>query len=87
MEVKQLDTNLGCPRQNVVLKHGIDKHNRSEIVNRINESGHKVQAQIQGDKERVIGKKNEDLHEEMALQRRAELGVPESETARTSGRS
>src|SRR5687768_1760862 len=45
IEVKDVDTNLGGARQNVVLKHGIDKDNGREIVKRIKESGLKVQAQ------------------------------------------
>ena len=76
MEVKDVDTNLGGARQNVVLKHGIDKDNGREIVKRLKESGLKVQAQIQGDKVRVTGKKKDDLQAAMALLRKAELGVP-----------
>jgi uncharacterized protein YajQ (UPF0234 family) len=76
IEVKDVDTNLGGARQNVVLKHGIDKDNGREIVKRIKESGLKVQAQMQGDKVRVTGKKKDDLQAAMALLRRAELGVP-----------
>lgn len=76
MEVKDVDTNLGGARQTVVLKHGIDKDNGREIVKRLKESGLKVQAQIQGDKVRVTGKKKDDLQAAMALLRKAELGVP-----------
>jgi uncharacterized protein YajQ (UPF0234 family) len=76
MEVKDVDTNLGGARQNVILKHGIDKDNGREVVKRLKESGLKVQAQIQGDKVRVIGKKKDDLQAAMALLRKAELGVP-----------
>jgi uncharacterized protein YajQ (UPF0234 family) len=36
----------------------------------------KVQAQIQGEKVRVIGKKRDDLQEAIAFLRKAELGVP-----------
>jgi len=36
----------------------------------------KVQAQIQGDKVRVSGKKRDELHEAIAAQRRAEFDVP-----------
>jgi len=76
MEVKDVDTNLGGARQGVTLKHGIDKDNGREIVKRLKESGLKVQAQMQGDKVRVTGKKKDDLQAAMALLRRAELGVP-----------
>jgi uncharacterized protein YajQ (UPF0234 family) len=76
MDVKDVDTNLGGARQSVVLKHGIDKDNGREIVKRLKESGLKVQAQIQGDKVRVTGKKKDDLQAAMALLRQAQLGVP-----------
>ena len=76
MEVKDVDTNLGGARQKVVLKHGIDKDNGRDIVKQLKESGLKVQAQIQGDKVRVIGKKKDDLQAAMALLRKSELGVP-----------
>ncbi len=76
MEVKDVDRNLGGARQTVVLKHGIDKDNGREIVRLLKESGLKVQAQIQGDKVRVTGRKKDDLQAAMAALRRAELGVP-----------
>ena len=47
-----------------------------EIVKLVKESGLKVQAQVQGDKVRVTGRKKDDLQAAMALLRRAELGVP-----------
>jgi cyclic-di-GMP-binding protein len=76
MDVKDIDTNLGGTRQTVLLKHGIDKDNGREVVKRLKESGLKVQAQIQGDKVRVTGKKRDDLQAAMALLRAAEFGVP-----------
>lgn len=76
MEVKDVDRNLGGARQTVVLKHGIDKDVAREIVKLVKESGLKVQAQVQGDKVRVTGRKKDDLQAAMALLRRAELGVP-----------
>jgi uncharacterized protein YajQ (UPF0234 family) len=76
IEVKDIDTNLGGARQNVVLKHGIDKDNGREIVKKLKESGLKLQAQIQGDKVRVTGKKKDDLQAAMALLRQAGLDVP-----------
>jgi hypothetical protein len=76
MEVKDIDKNLGGARQTVVLKHGIDKDNGREIVKKLKDSGLKLQAQIQGDKVRVTGKKKDDLQAAMALLRGAGLGVP-----------
>ena len=76
MDVKDVDKNLGGARQNVVLKHGIDHEIGKQIVRQLKDSGLKVQAQIQGDKVRVTGKKKDDLQAAIALLRKAELGVP-----------
>ena len=76
MDVKDVDKNLGGARQNVVLKHGIDHEIGKQIVRQLKDSGLKVQAQIQGDKVRVTGKKKDDLQAAIALLRKSELGVP-----------
>jgi uncharacterized protein YajQ (UPF0234 family) len=76
LEIKDIDKNLGGARQSVVLKHGIDHEIGKTIVKQLKESGLKVQAQIQGDKVRVTGKKRDDLQEAIALLRKSELGVP-----------
>jgi uncharacterized protein YajQ (UPF0234 family) len=56
-------------RQEVKLKQGLDQKEAKDIVKRIKDSKHKVQAQIQGDKVRVTGKKRDDLQSIMALLR------------------
>ncbi|MCS2609972.1 YajQ family cyclic di-GMP-binding protein [Halomonas dongshanensis] len=56
-------------RQDVVLKQGLDQAEAKDIVKRIKASKLKVQAQIQGDKVRVTGKKRDDLQSVMALLR------------------
>lgn len=56
-------------RQEVILKQGLDQKEAKEIVKRIKESKLKVQAQIQGEKVRVTGKKRDDLQAVMALLR------------------
>lgn len=76
LEVKDIDKNLGGARQNAVLKHGIDHEIGKKIVKQLKDAGLKVQAQIQGDKVRVTGKKKDDLQAAIALLRKAELGVP-----------
>ncbi len=54
-------------RQEVKLKQGLDQQEAKDIVKRIKDSKQKVQAQIQGDKVRVTGKKRDDLQSIMAL--------------------
>ena len=76
VEVKDPEVNLAGARQKVILKHGIDQESAKKIVKSLKDSGLKVQAQIQGEKVRVTGKKRDDLQEAIAHLRRAELGVP-----------
>ena len=59
-----------------MLKHGIDAETGRKVSRLIKDSKLKVQAQIQGDKVRVAGKKRDDLQEAMAVLRRADVSVP-----------
>ncbi|WP_299236080.1 YajQ family cyclic di-GMP-binding protein [uncultured Halomonas sp.] len=56
-------------RQEAQLKQGLDQKEAKDIVKRIKDSKLKVQAQIQGEKVRVTGKKRDDLQAVMALLR------------------
>ncbi len=56
-------------RQEVHLKQGLDAKEAKDVVKRIKDSKLKVQAQIQGEKVRVTGKKRDDLQAVMALLR------------------
>jgi uncharacterized protein YajQ (UPF0234 family) len=76
IEEKDIETNLAEARQKVALKNGIDQDSARKIVKSLKEAGLKVQAQIQGDKVRVIGKKRDDLQDAIAYLRKSELGVP-----------
>jgi cyclic-di-GMP-binding protein len=76
LDVKDAETNLNEARQKVVLKHGIDQESARKITKSLKESGLKVQAQIQGDKVRVTGKKRDDLQDAIAHLRKADIGVP-----------
>jgi cyclic-di-GMP-binding protein len=76
LEVKDPETNLNEARQKVILKQGIDADTARKIVKLLKESGLKVQAQTQGEKVRVTGKKRDDLQMAIAHLRKAEVGVP-----------
>ncbi|MBB3142907.1 YajQ family cyclic di-GMP-binding protein [Halomonas organivorans] len=54
-------------RQTVRLKQGLEQKEAKDIVKRIKDTKLKVQAQIQGEKVRVTGKKRDDLQKIMAL--------------------
>ncbi len=76
MEVKDPEVNLARAKQLVIMKHGIDADAGRKVSKLIKESKLKVQAQVQGDKVRVIGKKRDDLQEAIAFLRQADVGVP-----------
>jgi cyclic-di-GMP-binding protein len=76
LEVKEPQTNLAAARQEVLLRHGIDQDSGKKITRLIKDSTLKVQASVQGDKVRIVGKKRDDLQAAMALLRGAKLEVP-----------
>jgi uncharacterized protein YajQ (UPF0234 family) len=76
LDVQVPQVNLAKATQPVVLKAGIDADSGRKLARLIKDSKLKVQAQLQGDKLRVTGKKRDDLQEAIAVLRRAEVGVP-----------
>ncbi len=76
LEVKDPVVNLASAKQQVVLRHGIDQETGKKVSRLLKDSRLKVQAQIQGDKVRVTGKKLDDLQEAIALLRKGEFDVP-----------
>jgi cyclic-di-GMP-binding protein len=76
LDVKDPEVNLARARQLVILKHGIDAESGRKVSRLIKDSKLKVQAQIQGDKVRITGKKRDDLQEAIAFLRKADVGVP-----------
>ena len=69
MDVKDAVLSGVKARQEVELKQGLDQAEAKDVVKRIKSSKLKVQAQIQGEKVRVTGKKRDDLQSVMALLR------------------
>ena len=63
-------------RQKYHLIQGIARDSSKKIVKIVKETKLKVQAQIQGDKIRINGKKRDDLQHIMKKLREAELGLP-----------
>jgi uncharacterized protein YajQ (UPF0234 family) len=76
LEVKDPEVNLARAKQSVILKHGIDADAGRKVTKLIKDSKLKVQAQVQGDKVRITGKKRDDLQEAIAFLRKSEVGVP-----------
>ena len=75
LELKEPQTNLAAAQQEVLLKQGIDQDSGKKITRLIKDSTLKVQASLQGDKVRIVGKKRDDLQAAMALLRAAKLEV------------
>ena len=76
LDVQDPEVNLARAKQAVVLKRGIDADAGRKVSKLIKESKLKVQAQIQGDKVRVTGKKRDDLQEAIAFLRKSDVGLP-----------
>jgi hypothetical protein len=76
LEIKDPVVNLAKAKQDVVLRHGIDADTGKKVARLLKDSKLKVQAQIQGDKVRVSGKKRDDLQEAIAFLRKSEFDVP-----------
>lgn len=76
LEVKDSEINLARAKQLAILKQGIDADTGRKVSKLIKESKLKVQAQIQGEKVRIIGKKRDDLQEAIAFLRKADVGMP-----------
>jgi uncharacterized protein YajQ (UPF0234 family) len=76
LDPKEPQTTLSAAHQEIVLKHGIDADSGRKIARLIKDSKLKVQASLQGDKVRIIGKQRDDLQAAMALLRGAKFEVP-----------
>jgi uncharacterized protein YajQ (UPF0234 family) len=76
LEYGDVETNLAQARQKITVKQGIEQPVAKKIVAAIKAAKIKVEAQINGDKLRVTGKKRDDLQMAIALLRKSEFDVP-----------
>ena len=76
LDVGDPETNLGGSRQKITVKQGIEQPVAKKLVAALKEARLKVEAQINGDKLRVTGKKRDDLQLAMALLRKSEVELP-----------
>ncbi len=76
LEFGEVESNLAGARQKVTVKQGIEQKQAKQIVAKIKEAKIKVEAQINGDKLRISGKKRDDLQDTMALLKKTEFEVP-----------
>jgi hypothetical protein len=76
LDVAEPEVNLGGARQKVTVKQGIEQPVAKKLVAELKAAKLKVEAQINGDKLRVTGKKRDDLQLAMALLRKSTAEVP-----------
>ncbi|HEY4091726.1 MAG TPA: YajQ family cyclic di-GMP-binding protein [Luteibacter sp.] len=76
LDVGKLETNLAEARQKVTVKQGIEQPIAKKIIAKLKEAKLKVEAQINGEKVRVTGKKRDDLQDAIALLRKADFELP-----------
>lgn len=76
LDVGKVETNLAEARQKVTVKQGIEQPIAKKIIAKIKEAKLKVEAQINGEKLRVTGKKRDDLQDAIALLRKSDFELP-----------
>jgi hypothetical protein len=76
LDLGESEVNLAGARRVITLKQGIEQAVAKKLVAQIKEAKLKVEAQIQGDKLRVTGKKRDDLQLAIALLRKAPIELP-----------
>ncbi|MGQ0619708.1 MAG: YajQ family cyclic di-GMP-binding protein [Panacagrimonas sp.] len=76
IEVADPEVNLAGARQKITVKQGIEQPIAKKIVAKLKDARLKVDAQINGDKLRVNGKKRDDLQSAIALLKKSELELP-----------
>jgi hypothetical protein len=76
LDVGDPETNLGGSRQKIIVKQGIEQPVAKKLVAELKAAKLKVEAQINGDKLRVSGKKRDDLQLAMAVLRKADVELP-----------
>ena len=76
LEFGDVETNLAGARQKVSVKQGIERDLAKKLQGAIKDAKLKVEAQLNGDKLRVTGKKRDDLQAAMALLRATEFALP-----------
>ncbi len=76
LDVAEPETNLGGSRQKITVKQGIEQPVAKKLVATLKAAKLKVEAQINGDKLRVSGKKRDDLQQAMAVLRGADVDLP-----------
>ncbi len=76
LKIDEPETSGSQAKQKVTLRHGLESDLAKKLVKKIKDSKLKVQAQIQGEKIRVSGKKRDDLQQVISNLKAAEVDMP-----------
>ena len=76
LDIAEPEINLATAKQKITVKQGIEQPVAKKIVAAIKAAKLKVEAQINGEKLRVTGKKRDDLQTAIALLRKSEFELP-----------
>jgi hypothetical protein len=68
--------NLSEARRKITIKQGIEQAVAKRLVASLKQAKLKVEAQINGEKLRVTGKKRDDLQSAIALLRKCDIDLP-----------
>lgn len=70
------DASMGTVRQRAKIVQGIESEKAKQIVKAIKDAKLKVQASIQSDQVRVVGRSKDDLQKAMAIVKGNDYGIP-----------
>jgi cyclic-di-GMP-binding protein len=76
LDVAEPESNLAGARQKITVKQGIEQPVAKKLIAELKAAKLKVEAQINGEKLRVTGKKRDDLQAAIALLRSSKAEVP-----------
>ncbi len=76
LEYGDIEETNNRAKQTIAIKKGIDTELAKKIVKLVKETKMKVQANIQGDQIRIMGKKRDDLQEAIAKIKEAKYALP-----------
>ncbi len=76
LDASDPEVNLGGARQKITVKQGIEQPTAKKLVAALKAAKLKVEAQINGDKLRISGKKRDDLQAAMAVLRKTDVELP-----------
>jgi cyclic-di-GMP-binding protein len=76
LDLGAVESNISESRRKLTIKQGIEQAQAKKLVAALKDAKLKVDAQIQGDKLRVTGKKRDDLQLAIALLRKSDVDLP-----------